>query len=89
VTQQNAALVEESAAASESLQRQAVKLAESVAVFKVARSDNALAAPEARPALSGPAQTRPVTRTVTVAGGRGQSTRVAGAKASADEWTQF
>ncbi|WP_324780771.1 methyl-accepting chemotaxis protein [Thiobacillus sedimenti] len=36
VTQQNAALVEEAAAASESLQDQAAKLAEAVAVFKVA-----------------------------------------------------
>ncbi|MBI3715079.1 MAG: MCP four helix bundle domain-containing protein [Betaproteobacteria bacterium] len=35
VTQQNAALVEESAAASESLKQQATRLAETVAVFKV------------------------------------------------------
>jgi len=37
VTQQNAALVEESAAASESLNQQARKLVEAVAVFKLAR----------------------------------------------------
>ena len=89
VTQQNAALVEESAAASESLKRQAVALAESVAIFKVAKSDNALPAPEARPALSGPARTRPVSRAMTVAGGKGRAPRAAGAKASADEWTEF
>ena len=89
VTQQNAALVEESAAASESLKRQAVALAESVSIFKVARVDNALAAPEARPALSGPAQTRPVSRNVTVAGGRGRMQKAGAGKPSADEWTQF
>ena len=38
VTQQNAALVEESAAASESLNQQARKLVEAVAVFKLARA---------------------------------------------------
>ena len=38
VTQQNAALVEESAAASESLNQQARKLVEAVAVFRLARA---------------------------------------------------
>jgi methyl-accepting chemotaxis protein len=37
VTQQNAALVEESAAAAESMKHQAIKLAEAVSVFKVGR----------------------------------------------------
>jgi methyl-accepting chemotaxis protein len=36
VTQQNAALVEESAAAAESLKHQAAKLVEAVSVFKLA-----------------------------------------------------
>jgi methyl-accepting chemotaxis protein len=36
VTQQNAALVEEAAAASEAMQEQAAKLAEVVGVFRVA-----------------------------------------------------
>jgi methyl-accepting chemotaxis protein len=44
VTQQNAALVEESAAASESLKQQALRLAQSVAVFRLERT---LAAPPA------------------------------------------
>jgi methyl-accepting chemotaxis protein len=58
-TQQNAALVEESAAAAASLQEQAVKLAQVVSVFKV-RGQEAVAAPvaaaaaltHARPALA-------------------------------------
>ncbi|WP_308936687.1 methyl-accepting chemotaxis protein [Duganella radicis] len=45
VTQQNAALVEESAAASEAMQEQARKLAELVSVFRVEQSGPALAAP--------------------------------------------
>ncbi|NEX62657.1 methyl-accepting chemotaxis protein [Noviherbaspirillum galbum] len=39
MTQQNAALVEQAAAAAESMQDQAVKLAQAVAVFKVAEQD--------------------------------------------------
>ncbi len=38
VTQQNAALVEESAAAAESLSQQAVHLVEAVSIFKTSRS---------------------------------------------------
>ncbi len=45
VTQQNAALVEESAAASDSLKQQAAQLAEVVAVFKLGGSDGCVAAP--------------------------------------------
>lgn len=43
VTQQNAALVEESAAAADSLQQQAAKLAEVVSVFKLAGAGSVLA----------------------------------------------
>ena len=56
VTQQNAALVEESAAASESLKQQALRLAQSVAVFRVQRTFDAAA--EA-PAIAAPATARP------------------------------
>jgi len=42
VTQQNAALVEESAAASESLKQQALRLAQAVAVFKLGQAPLAL-----------------------------------------------
>jgi methyl-accepting chemotaxis protein len=43
VTQQNASLVEEAAAASEAMQEQAAKLAQTVSVFRVASSGTALA----------------------------------------------
>ncbi|MFC5512077.1 methyl-accepting chemotaxis protein [Massilia jejuensis] len=49
VTQQNAALVEEAAAASASMQEQAVNLTHAVSVFKVA--DGGAAAPAPRPAV--------------------------------------
>jgi methyl-accepting chemotaxis protein len=42
-TQQNAALVEESAAAAESLKHQARQLVDAVVVFKLARAEHALA----------------------------------------------
>jgi hypothetical protein len=46
VTQQNAALVEESAAAAESLQHQATALAQAVAVFRLPGDKAARAAPK-------------------------------------------
>jgi len=49
MTQQNSALVEESAAAAESLKEMAVKLAEAVAAFKLAESHAAAAAVRAAP----------------------------------------
>jgi methyl-accepting chemotaxis protein len=41
VTQQNAALVEESAAAAQSLEHQAQRLAQAVSVFKLGREEGA------------------------------------------------
>jgi methyl-accepting chemotaxis protein-1 (serine sensor receptor) len=64
VTQQNAALVEEAAAASQAMQEQAVKLAEMVSVFQIAGSPARAAAPRpaAKPAAARPAPAaRPVT----------------------------
>jgi methyl-accepting chemotaxis protein len=55
MTQQNAALVEEAAAAAESLQDQAASLAEAVSVFKVASAGGRLAGPRAPQRLTGPA----------------------------------
>jgi methyl-accepting chemotaxis protein len=52
VTQQNAALVEESAAASEAMQEQARKLAELVSVFRVQQGAATLAAPRAAPRVT-------------------------------------
>ncbi|MBG6222282.1 MULTISPECIES: methyl-accepting chemotaxis protein [unclassified Janthinobacterium] len=53
VTQQNAALVEEAAAAAESMQEQAARLAEVVSVFKTAQVDAAPLAPRRKPASAG------------------------------------
>ncbi|WP_301257741.1 methyl-accepting chemotaxis protein [Eleftheria terrae] len=62
-TQQNAALVEESAAAAESLQRQAQQLVGAVALFKLANGSSAapLASPAVRPSAS-PAAVPPAVR---------------------------
>jgi methyl-accepting chemotaxis protein len=82
VTQQNAALVEEAAAAAASMQDQAGKLAEVVSVFKLDRAQGfAVAAPAAtasRPAVKRPAApapkaiaTKPAKRREPVAAGAG------------------
>src|SRR5450830_14049 len=67
VTQQNAALVEEAAAAAQSLQDQAAKLAEVVSVFKL-DSTQVKASPAVKPAASRP---------MTPAGKAAQPTRLA------------
>ncbi|MCC7703151.1 CHASE3 domain-containing protein [Janthinobacterium sp. GW460P] len=53
VTQQNASLVEEAAAAAEAMQEQAARLADAVSVFRTAQVD-AIAAPAPRPAVRRP-----------------------------------
>jgi methyl-accepting chemotaxis protein-1 (serine sensor receptor) len=58
VTQQNAALVEQAAAASQAMQEQAVKLAEMVAVFQVSGSSAAPRTP-ARAPVAAPAAAAP------------------------------
>jgi methyl-accepting chemotaxis protein len=55
VTQQNAALVEQAAAASQAMQEQAVKLAEMVAVFQVSGGSAAPRAPVRVPVAAAPA----------------------------------
>jgi hypothetical protein len=52
MTQQNAALVEQAAAAAESLQDQAASLAQAVAVFKIATAAGRLSAPPAQRAAA-------------------------------------
>ncbi len=59
VTQQNASLVEEAAAAAEALQQQAASLAEAVSVFKIdARHMTAAPAIRRTPLKVAPARTR-------------------------------
>ncbi|MDT3677584.1 MAG: methyl-accepting chemotaxis protein [Burkholderiaceae bacterium] len=87
MTQQNAALVEESAAAAESLKDQAVNLARVVGVFRMERSDEAEAA-IARARESARQRTPPAT-SVRVAA-LPAPTEPAAAKASADDgWETF
>lgn len=62
MTQQNAALVEESAAAAQSLHEQAEQLAQVVSAFKVQGSGPAPASVAARPAAAMPAATRTVAK---------------------------
>ncbi|KQQ86887.1 methyl-accepting chemotaxis protein [Massilia sp. Leaf139] len=82
VTQQNAALVEEAAAASASMQEQAANLTRAVSVFQVAGDAAvtaaqpalaapraALAQPAARPAVSKPALRKPASKQTVTAGG--------------------
>jgi methyl-accepting chemotaxis protein len=82
VTQQNAALVEESAAASEAMQDQARKLAELVSVFRVAQSAPALAVPS-RPRPAPRVAAKPVARLAKPAPSR------ATVKESATDWEEF
>jgi methyl-accepting chemotaxis protein len=95
VTQQNAALVEEAAAASQAMQDQADRLADAVAVFKldasVARAARAVAAPVAKPvavarraAVSLPAAKPVVAAAKPVASARSAAKALAG-----DDWEEF
>jgi methyl-accepting chemotaxis protein-1 (serine sensor receptor) len=83
VTQQNAALVEEAAAAAESLKEQAGVLAQAVSVFKLDAQQSEAPAPLA----IRPRQVRPVAR-VAVPAKRLASAPVA-VKSTAEEWEQF
>ncbi|TCO98024.1 methyl-accepting chemotaxis protein/methyl-accepting chemotaxis protein-1 (serine sensor receptor) [Rubrivivax gelatinosus] len=97
VTQQNASLVEESAAAAESLKSQAQQLVQAVAVFRLA--EDAYAAPGADvPASGAPVQERGAERTPAVLAAVTKpqdpaptpSPRQAGATAAkAEDWTTF
>jgi len=98
-TQQNAALVEESAAAAESLREQAHKLVETVAVFKLDRAPAAAEQRPARASLAVPAvprkaparQPAPAARAPAAAPApvRAAAPAPALALAGADEWEAF
>jgi uncharacterized phage infection (PIP) family protein YhgE len=62
VTQQNAALVEEAAAAAESLEEQARALAQAVGVFRVGEASGAQATPAPRAERRGPNRAQNVAR---------------------------
>jgi hypothetical protein len=80
VTQQNAALVEETSAASEALQEQAAKLAQAVAVFRLDAAAATYAPVAARPAPAKP--TAP-------AKSAAPRTRIAPATAVTSDWETF
>ena len=91
VTQQNAALVEESAAAATSMQEQAAKLAQVVSVFKLdaqAAPVVAAAAPARALAVRARPAARPVKKAPAVTAPAKPATR-ATATAGADEWEEF
>nr|WP_310737223.1 methyl-accepting chemotaxis protein [Rubrivivax gelatinosus] len=92
VTQQNAALVEESAAAAESLRIQAARLTELVGVFKLDAASAAAATAVAAPRPAAPPRTPPP---VVSAASRRKAAPAAvpaeriPAPAGADDWTSF
>ncbi len=89
VTQHNAALVEEAAAAADAMQRQAEQLAGAVAVFKLAKSYPSPSAPAST--ATAPRSAAPVTASKAPAGpAKRRLPRAAGtAGAREDEWTEF
>ena len=91
VTQQNAALVEESAAAAESLQNQAAQLSDVVSVFKIhASSTRAAVAPTpARRAVATSAPAKVAPRLATAAASRPAPKKPAKQTVEGDEWETF
>ena len=90
VTQQNAALVEQAAAAANSMQEQASILSQVVSVFKVGQQQASQAAP--RPAqhpAARPATPPPATRRITIAKPAPARPAKDVSKAEAGEWEQF
>jgi methyl-accepting chemotaxis protein len=100
MTQQNASLVEEAAAAAQSLQDQARELAQVVSIFKLAEREQVAAKPAAvavpaaaRPAalrVARPAPKKPAAPAAPAAAARAPlKAKKALAKAKADEWEEF
>ncbi|MFL6676070.1 MAG: methyl-accepting chemotaxis protein [Massilia sp.] len=87
-TQQNASLVEEAAAASETMQRQASELADAVRAFKL---DNAAQAQvQVHTMAAAPAANRaPVKRAPAPAVAAPRQKQLAGASAGSDSWEEF
>jgi methyl-accepting chemotaxis protein len=88
-TQQNAALVEEAAAASESLREQAAKLAQTVAVFKVdGAPERAAPSPAVRPKQAAPAIAPPARKQPAAPAAQPPKRSLASAGAD-DQWEEF
>jgi len=96
MTQQNAALVEEAAAAAQSLQDQAGELARVVSIFKLeAGEERAVAAAAAQQAAAQqtavvkPIAARPAKKAIVPAPAAPKPKKIATAAAGADEWEEF
>jgi len=92
VTQQNASLVEEAAAAAEAMQEQAARLADAVSVFRTAQVD-AIAAPAPRPAVRRPvplkAARAPARLSVKPAARHAPQVPAGKQRPGDDEWDEF
>ncbi|WP_409026836.1 methyl-accepting chemotaxis protein [Janthinobacterium sp. SUN098] len=92
VTQQNASLVEEAAAAAEAMQEQAARLADAVSVFRTAQVD-AIAAPAPRPAVRRPvppkAARAPARLSVKPAAPHARQVPAGKQRPGDDEWDEF
>ena len=87
VTQQNAALVEESAAAADSLNHQAARLVEAVSIFRLDASE--LRSPAARPSAPVAAPSTAIGLARKPTGSKAVLTPPKAAKDNADEWASF
>jgi methyl-accepting chemotaxis protein len=92
MTQQNAALVEEAAAAAQSLQDQAAELARVVSIFKLAEGEERKrATPVSTAVVAKPAVVRaPVKKVAAPVASKPAAKKAAAATAAAaDEWEEF
>ncbi|MFZ4166053.1 methyl-accepting chemotaxis protein [Brevundimonas sp. NPDC058933] len=89
VTQQNAAMVEESTAASHSLAQEADTLAASVSRFRTGQAAAPAAAPTHRPAVAPARQSQPVAQTVAALKTVGRGGAALKPQAVEDGWEEF
>jgi len=94
MTQQNAALVEQAAAAAESMQEQATHLASAVAIFKLAGDEFAKRSAAPAPRKAKPAKSATVARSTAVVAAAAPAAqapkkKLAAAAPSGDDWEEF
>jgi methyl-accepting chemotaxis protein len=98
MTQQNAALVEESAAAAQALREQADRLAQAVAVFRVSRTETreaiaqaqatSRAAVPAKPVANRP-ESKPAPKSAPKSGATAPARGAQSAPKAGDDWKEF
>jgi hypothetical protein len=89
MTQQNSALVEEAAAAAESLQDQAAKLAEAVSVFNLGQGAQSYSAGSGQRSMSDRPAVGHAKSRAALASPASRSTKMAAARGGNDEWEEF